>query len=167
MELHGAASNGSDAHGVIASSHRHSTIHGACSSWRHPLTAQPLQGDPDGMALDVEGCLWVALNGGGVVVQFDRRSTCELRVLSFPVSKVASLCFGGARMRSLFVTSVAKGVDLSKEPLAGAVFVVDDVGVAGRPSNLLQGNFACDARAPTQLLRHQLAKPAAALRSSL
>ena len=110
------------------------------------------------MALDVEGCLWVALNGGGAVVRLDATSSRVLRVLSFPVSKVSSLCFGGPQLRTLFVTSVSKGVDLAKEPLAGAVFVVDDVGVQGRPSHELRGHFACDARAPSQLQQHALAQ---------
>jgi sugar lactone lactonase YvrE len=162
--------------GVAAASHRRVVL--AADQWIDPLAGQPLRGDPDGLALDSEGGVWVALNGGGCVVRLCKRSSnnssctgrngdaaseqqedgaaayAVARVIRFPVSKVTSLCFGGAELRSLFVTSASKGVSMDKEPLAGSVFVVHDVGVAGRLSHGLRGRFSFRG-APNEVVQHQ------------
>lgn len=114
-----------------------------------------LGGVPDGMTLDAEGCAWVALSGSGIVARYS--STGQLlRAIRFPVSKVTSVCFGGSSMRTLFVTSAAKGVDLTKEPLAGSVFSVADAGVAGRPMHRLRGRFTLADSSPTEGVQHRL-----------
>ena len=113
-----------------------------------------LAGVPDGMTFDSEGCLWIALSGAGVVARCTTQGQL-LRVIRFPVSKVTSVCFGGPNMRTLFVTSAAKGVDMHKEPLAGSVFSVPDVGVAGRAMFRLPGRFTLEDSAPTEVMQHQ------------
>jgi xylono-1,5-lactonase len=50
---------------------------------------------PDGLALDVTGCLWVADHGAGRVVRFRPDGTVD-SVLTVPSRHVTSVCFDGA-----------------------------------------------------------------------
>ena len=89
-------------------------------------------GYPDGMTVDVEGCLWIAFWDGWCVRRFspDGEQLVELRV---PVQRPTSCTFGGEDFATLFVTSARrdlKGTDLDKQPLAGGLFAAD-VGVSG------------------------------------
>lgn len=89
------------------------------------------------------------LQGGGHVCRFSPDGRL-LRLLKLPVSRITSLCFGGPEMRDLYVTSATKGVDRSKEPLAGSLFVLRDVGVAGREMNKLRGHFSIEEATDVQ-----------------
>lgn len=90
-------------------------------------------GFPDGMTIDADGGLWVALWGGGAVHRYlDGRLDA---VIELPVSQPTSCAFGGAAFDELYVTSAWKGFDgvrRAAEPLAGAVFRIRPgvVGVA-------------------------------------
>jgi sugar lactone lactonase YvrE len=93
------------------------------------------QGRPDGCTVDAEGGLWVAEIGAGQLVCFDATGR-EASTVKLPVSKPTSVTFGGADLRTMFVTSMRHGLSeegLAAEPLAGGVFVVD-VDVAGLPA---------------------------------
>lgn len=84
-------------------------------------------GEPDGMAVDEEGMIWVAHWGGWRVTRFDPASGRELEHVSLPVSQVTSCCFGGNRLDILYVTTARSGLGpdaLSKEPLAGDLFEI-------------------------------------------
>lgn len=78
-------------------------------------------GDPDGMTLDAEGCLWVACWGAGCVTRFSPNGQRE-RSIPLPASQITSCTFAGASLDRMFVTSAGDGVD---EPLGGALFEVD------------------------------------------
>jgi sugar lactone lactonase YvrE len=82
-------------------------------------------GTPDGMTVDAEGGLWVALWGGGVVHRYvDGRLDREIRL---PASRVTSCAFGDEDLGTLFITSAREGLsddDLRDQPLAGALFRV-------------------------------------------
>jgi sugar lactone lactonase YvrE len=91
-------------------------------------------GVPDGMTVDADGCLWVALWGGGRVVRFSLAGVylAEVRVAA---SQVSSCTFGGPDLSTLFVTTSQEEFTAEQsaaEPLAGHVFAVD-VGVRGLP----------------------------------
>jgi sugar lactone lactonase YvrE len=69
---------------------------------RRPFAAIPAaDGTPDGLALDDEGGIWVALYGGAEVRRFDPDGGPSGRV-EVPVPKVTACCFAGDR---LFVTA--------------------------------------------------------------
>lgn len=82
-------------------------------------------GAPDGMTIDAEGGLWIALWGGSAVHRYlDGRLE---RVIQLPVSQPTSCCFAGEGLDELYVTSARQGLSegqLRTEPLAGALFRV-------------------------------------------
>ena len=95
---------------------------------------------PDGLAVDAEGCVWVALHGGWGLNRYspDGELVAEVRL---PVAKVTSCCFGGADLRDLYVTTRRDGLsagELAEQPLAGALLRLD-AGVAGLPTHAFAG----------------------------
>jgi sugar lactone lactonase YvrE len=82
-------------------------------------------GTPDGMTVDADGGLWVALWGGGAVHRYvDGRLDREIRL---PASKITSCAFGDEDLGTLFITSAREGLsdaELRAQPLAGALFRV-------------------------------------------
>lgn len=97
---------------------------GAISNRRPVVAFQTADGMPDGMAIDADGCLWVALYGGGCVRKYSPHGE-HLVTVELPVSQVTSCAFGGPDLADLFVTTAA--YDLTPEakgaePLAGGLF---------------------------------------------
>lgn len=93
---------------------------------------EPKDGLPDGLAVDEDGCLWVAFYGGGCLRRLDPSGRIVLTV-GLPVSQPTSCCFGADD--ALYVTTASAGLDergRSLEPLAGSVLRLD-VGVRGAP----------------------------------
>jgi len=81
------------------------------------------QGPPDGMALDVDGNLWIALVKGKRVSCFSTASGEELARIAVPAAKVTACCFGGPEMKHLFISTGKQGTD---DPLgSGAIFVAE------------------------------------------
>lgn len=78
-------------------------------------------GVPDGLTVDLDGCLWVAIWGGGVLRRFAPDGTQDA-VLPVPVSQPTSCAFGGPGMTDLYVTTASIGLteaELAAQPLAG------------------------------------------------
>jgi sugar lactone lactonase YvrE len=89
-------------------------------------------GRPDGIALDVEGCVWVACYWGSRVCRFTPEGRLD-KVVHLPASCVTSVAFAGPRLDQLYITTARTDLDagrLAGEPHAGDLFVVDP-GVAG------------------------------------
>lgn len=81
-------------------------------------------GYPDGMAVDAEGCLWVATFGGWRIVRYDPQGA-RLGEVRFPCANITKLAFGGEDLRTVYVTSARKGLsqeELRAQPLAGSLF---------------------------------------------
>lgn len=76
------------------------------------------EGWPDGMAVDVEGGVWVAVVRHGEVVRFKANGTMERRI-KMPAEMVTSLCFGGADMMDLYVVTADNTEDSSRK---GTIF---------------------------------------------
>lgn len=91
-------------------------------------------GRPDGAAVDEDGCYWTCANDAGLLHRFTPSGRLD-RSISLPVKKPAMCAFGGADLRTLYVTSIRPaGIDLSDQPLAGGVFVLVP-GVKGLPES--------------------------------
>lgn len=108
---------------------------GALADRRRLVVFDQDDGLPDGMCVDAEGALWVAMWGGGCVRRFDPQGA-EIGRVDLPVSQPSSCCFGGAALEDLYITSATAGLSeaqLRGEPLAGALFRIRP-GVAGLPA---------------------------------
>jgi len=93
------------------------------------------RGFPDGMCIDDDGCLWVALWGGHAVHRY--APTGELlAAVDVDAPQVSSCCLGGADGRTLFITTSQEGMDVTRRalhPQSGRVFCVE-VDTPGRPA---------------------------------
>jgi len=94
-------------------------------------------GSPDGMAIDEEDGLWVALWGGSAVHRYDASGRLDL-VVDLPVSNVTACAFGGPELRTLFITTSRQGLGPADQPEAGAVFRYE-AGVRGAPQHPYAG----------------------------
>ena len=88
-----------------------------------------LHGAPDGAALDDEGGLWCALVGGGQLARFTDAGLD--RTVPLPMANPTDVAFGGPGFDRLFVTSIGLGAE--DDAPDGALFVIDGLGVRGRP----------------------------------
>ncbi|HEY1044349.1 MAG TPA: SMP-30/gluconolactonase/LRE family protein [Telluria sp.] len=96
-------------------------------------TAPGYGGRPDGAAVDSEGCYWIAMYEGGRILRFSPDGEL-LRELAVPVRCPTMVAFGGADLRTLYITSASKGRpagELATHPLSGKVLCTA-VDVAGR-----------------------------------
>ncbi|RRO20638.1 SMP-30/gluconolactonase/LRE family protein [Saccharopolyspora rhizosphaerae] len=97
---------------------------------RRPFAqVDPADGSPDGLAVDAEGGVWVALWGGGAVRHYTADGALA-EVIEVPAPKVTSCTFGGADLDRLYITTSQTDTDLDQHPGAGAVFATDP-GVRG------------------------------------
>jgi sugar lactone lactonase YvrE len=88
-------------------------------------------GHPDGLWVDAEDGVWVALYGGGAVHHYDASGTLA-DVVELPVTNVTSCTFGGPDLSTLYITTSREGVAEGEQPLAGALFSAP-AGVRGTP----------------------------------
>ena len=105
------------------------------------VTVDPAEGMPDGMTVDDDGCLWVAMWGGGEVRRYTPAGVLD-RTVALPVTQVTSCAFGGPAGDVLYVTSTAyrlSPAELAAQPLAGSVFAVEP-GTTGRPATPFSRN---------------------------
>jgi sugar lactone lactonase YvrE len=94
-------------------------------------------GYPDGMAIDEEDGVWVALWGGSAVHRYDPAGRLDL-VVELPVSNVTACAFGGPERQTLYITTSRQGLDDDSQPDAGAVFRYE-AGVRGAPQHAFAG----------------------------
>lgn len=97
-------------------------------------------GLPDGMTIDDEGMLWVAMYGQGCINRWNPKNGEKIGQIKLPCNQVTSCCFGGVRGNQLFITTARREMnseDLKLEPLAGSLFVAD-VEVKGPPAVLFK-----------------------------
>ena len=84
------------------------------------------EGYPDGMTVDSEGCLWIALWDGWCVRRYSPGGEW-LETLKMPVARPTSCAFGGLDLNQLYITSASVGLDQAAremQPNAGGLFMV-------------------------------------------
>jgi sugar lactone lactonase YvrE len=102
--------------------------------------ADDTAGFPDGLTVDVEDHIWIALWDGWAVHRYRPDGTLD-RVVELPVARPTSCAFGGDDLGDLYITSARIGLtaeELEAQPRAGSVFVLRP-GVAGRLPNRFAG----------------------------
>ena len=111
---------------------------GGTPSGRRPLVhVDPGHGAPDGMALDAEGGLWVAIHRGHAVHRYTPEGTLD-QVVELPPSQVTACAFGGPGLDELYITTSRENLPDGAEPQAGAIFHVTP-GVRGLPLGTYAG----------------------------
>jgi sugar lactone lactonase YvrE len=116
---------------------------GAISNRRVIATIDGELGGPDGMTIDEEGKLWVALWGGNGVGRFDPATGKLLQKIDVPAPHIASCTFGGKNLDILYITSAREGMSeqqLEQYPLSGGLFSTQP-GVKGVPAAFYKGNI--------------------------
>jgi sugar lactone lactonase YvrE len=109
---------------------------GTFSNRRTVVEIPRKDGEPDGMTIDADGCLWVALWGGAAVHRYSPQGRLDA-VVDVPVSQVSSCAFGGANLDELYITTSREGRG-EREPQAGALFM-SRPGVRGVPVREYRG----------------------------
>jgi sugar lactone lactonase YvrE len=104
------------------------------------VDSQAESGEPDGLCVDSEGCVWSARWDGWRISRYDPQGKLmfELRT---PVQRPTSCTFGGSDLQTLFITSAWSGLTKSErrtQPLAGDLFIVE-TDVLGQTPNLFMG----------------------------
>lgn len=82
---------------------------------------QIADGQPDGMTVDQDGCLWVAIWGAGQVRRYDANANLQQTVI-LPVPQPTAPCLGGPDGRRLFVTTASHHLGADVVGLSGGVF---------------------------------------------
>ena len=97
-------------------------------------------GWPDGLCVDADGAVWLALWAGGAVHRYTPTARLD-RVVALPTTNTTACAFGGDRLTDLYITTARDRLDaatLAAEPHAGDVFVLADAG-EGLPGQAFAG----------------------------
>ncbi|MEV5727602.1 MULTISPECIES: SMP-30/gluconolactonase/LRE family protein [Streptomyces] len=102
-------------------------VEGTRVTGRRPLAEiEEGAGFPDGLTVDAEGCVWVALWDGGAVRRYTPGGELD-RVVPLPAPRVTACAFGGTDLRDLYVTTARVGLT-APHPLAGSLLVIPGAG---------------------------------------
>ncbi len=113
---------------------------GSIADRRPFVLVDPADGNPDGLTVDAEGAIWLALWDGWIVRRYLPDGSID-REIRLPVSEVTCPVFGGPDLDELYITSAWEQLSEAQhaaEPLAGAMFRVRP-GVRGRPPTPFAG----------------------------
>lgn len=100
------------------------------------MTSNPEQ-TPDGMCIDEEGMLWVAIWGGAAVHRYNPFDGKLIGIVKVDALNVTSCALGGKSMDQLFITTARADLgeaDLQQYPLSGSLFI-SETKVKGVPTN--------------------------------
>lgn len=111
---------------------------GAISNQRTLHDFEGSTGVPDGLTISNDGKILVAMWDGGRIEVFSPEGK-RLDPITLPVSKPTSCTFGGKDGATLIVTTAAREVDLSKEPLSGKLLALEGTGLTGKASEKYAG----------------------------
>lgn len=113
---------------------------GQISGRRILVTFLENDGSPDGLCVDSEGCIWLAMWGAGRINRYSPSGQLVGGV-SVPVSCPSSCAFGSTDLNVLFITTASltlNSKERSEQPEAGGIFAAE-VGVSGLPVSPFRG----------------------------
>jgi sugar lactone lactonase YvrE len=99
---------------------------------RRFVTIPAREGTPDGLTLDADGCLWLALFEGGQLRRFTPDGALDT-VVRLPCAQVTSVAFGGPDLATMYITTAREHFTpgrRAEEPHAGDIFACEP-GVPG------------------------------------
>ena len=99
---------------------------GSATNRRVFLQFKEGEGHPDGMTVDVDGCLWVCLWDGWAVRRYSPKGEW-LETVRMPVARPTSCAFGGRALDRLYISSASIGLDeeaRKMQPNAGGLFMI-------------------------------------------
>jgi sugar lactone lactonase YvrE len=114
---------------------------GAISDRRTVVNIDQPEGVPDGLTVDEEDGIWVALFNGAAVHRYAPDGSLLARV-PVPAQRPTSCAFGGPGRTTLFVTTGRDGLDddaLARQPHSGGVFSIRGLGMRAPPCQLYRG----------------------------
>jgi sugar lactone lactonase YvrE len=94
---------------------------GAFADRRTLVAIDPAVGVPDGLCVDADDAVWVALWGGGAVHRYSADGRLDA-VLELPITHPTSCCFGGATLETLYITTSSVPPETHDQKGAGALF---------------------------------------------
>jgi sugar lactone lactonase YvrE len=100
-------------------------------SGRRTFVALADEGRPDGLTVDSEGAVWVAVSNQSAVHRYLPDGRLD-EVVEVPARKVTACTLGGADLDELFITTSQENLEPGEDPVAGSLFHLK-VGVRGRP----------------------------------
>jgi sugar lactone lactonase YvrE len=109
---------------------------GTISNDRILVKMSPDVGVPDGLTVDADGDLWVAIYGGGQVHRYSPDGVLR-EALPVPAVQCTSCAFAGPGLHRLYVTTATEGwsdQQRQAEPTAGLVYRFE-TDVTGRPAD--------------------------------
>jgi len=98
-------------------------------------------GRPDGATVDADGCYWMAGVGGWLLLRITPDGRVD-RVVELPVERPSRPMWGGARLDTLYVTSIGVGLTPgteARQPDAGGLFAITGLGTTGFPQRRFAG----------------------------
>lgn len=120
--------------------YRYDRASGDITNCRRFVDIEFEHGEPDGLTVDAEGCVWFAIWRAGEIRRYTPAGELDT-VVRVPASLTTSCCFGGADLDTLFITTAS--CDLTPEqrgsqPHAGSIFACRP-GVTGLPTTPFAG----------------------------
>ena len=110
---------------------------GTISNQRVIIKFKPGEGNPDGMSIDADDNIWIALWGGNAVKKYDPKSGKLLQIIKVPAPNVTACAFGGENLDILYITTARNWMRpdlLETYPMSGSVFTVKP-GVKGQKAS--------------------------------
>jgi sugar lactone lactonase YvrE len=103
---------------------------------RRPFVEIPAaEGLPDGMTVDAEGCIWLALFRSGSIRRYSTAGKVIMEV-KVPVALVTSCAFGGSGLDELYITTARHRLspaEALEQPTSGGLFMCRPGAVGRQP----------------------------------
>lgn len=109
-------------------------VTGAIEYEKDAINIPPQMGMPDGMTIDHEGMLWIALYSGFAIGRWNPLNGKLMNLIKLPVPNITNCCFVGDQLDELVITTARENLtvqQLSEYPESGDLFIIKSPGAKG------------------------------------